>query len=229
MGALSLDAAIVALKYPNKEPTRMRVARLFMLAVIGGMVVPFVSAPAHAQSARGITVQVNDALQIEVWRNAELSGTYTVRADGAIGHPLYSQIKAAGLSTAELETRVRDFLTRFGANPQFVITHMIPVSIGGEVRQPDLYMVPAGSSLATVFGQAGGPTQQASLQKVQLLRGNTRLALDLTSASANSMNTVLASGDQILVPRSVSVLREYIAPTASVLAAIGVIVNIIVK
>jgi polysaccharide biosynthesis/export protein len=43
-----------------------------------------------------------DTLQISVWRNEAMSKTIPVRPDGMISLPLLNEVKAAGLTPAEL-------------------------------------------------------------------------------------------------------------------------------
>src|SRR5205085_2341857 len=76
-----------------------------------------------------------DIVRIAVWRNAELSGEFVIGPDGSITHPLYREVKAAGVPVAEVERRVAVFLARYGeANPAFTVTALIRIFVGGEVR-----------------------------------------------------------------------------------------------
>ena len=72
-------------------------------------------APAEAALKPG------DVVRITVWRNPELSGEFRIMADGAIGHPLYQAINVSGVSIPALTTRLREFLSTYGQNPQVVV------------------------------------------------------------------------------------------------------------
>ena len=65
----------------------------------------------------------DDVLDVFVWKDKQLSGRITVDSDGTVTLPLIGQVKAAGLTTKELQTdltaaekidRLRDFFARFG-------------------------------------------------------------------------------------------------------------------
>src|SRR5687768_11035040 len=47
-------------------------------------------------------IGIDDVLDIQVWKNADLSRTVPVRPDGFISLPLVNDIKAAGLTPTEL-------------------------------------------------------------------------------------------------------------------------------
>src|SRR5207249_9319138 len=127
------------------------------------------------------------------------------------------------------EQRVRSFLARFETNPQFVIMPMLRVVVGGEVRQPNVYTVPPGTSVAQAIAMAGGPTDRGRLDRVRLLRGKSSLLLDLTSPSEESARTQMRSGDEIAVQRRRSIFQDYVAPGASVVAAMAALASIIIQ
>lgn len=187
---------------------------------------------AHAQAApasAGAVVQPGDSLRITVFRRPEFSGQFAVAADGSITHPLYREINVAGLGQAEIESRMRTFLTRFGENPQFVVEPMLRVAVGGEVRNPRLYSLPAAVTVAEAVALAGGPTDRGDLVRTQLLRGSEVLTVDLTHPQAGVAASGIHSGDQILVARRPAPARELIAPIASVMAVIVGILNVVLK
>ncbi|HLE56049.1 MAG TPA: polysaccharide biosynthesis/export family protein, partial [Rhodothermia bacterium] len=78
-------------------------------------------AAAQAQSAGGPqALNPGDQIRIMVWRNPELSGDFTVAANGTVNHPLYREVQVTGISMSAVEDRLRTFLARYTTNPQFV-------------------------------------------------------------------------------------------------------------
>lgn len=178
----------------------------------------------------GVVLAPGDIVRIAVWRNTELSGEFTVAPDGSITHPLYREVKVAGIPLPEVERRIGAFLSRYGeANAAFAVTTLIRVFVGGEVRAPNVYTVPPGSTVAQALAAAGGPGERARLNEVQILRNSHRFTLDLTSADPRVMQAQVRSGDQLFVPRMHSVFAEYIVPASSLLAAAAAITSIIVQ
>lgn len=177
-----------------------------------------------------VVLTPGDIVRITVWRNAELSGEFTVAPDGSITHPLYREVKVAGVPLPEVERRIGAFLSHYGeANAAFAVTTLIRVFVGGEVRTPNVYTVPPGSTVAQALAAAGGPSERARLNEVQILRNVHRFALDLTSADPRVMQAQVRSGDQILVPRTHNVFQEYVVPASSLLAAAAAIASIVIQ
>ena len=175
-----------------------------------------------------VVLEPGDLVRIAVWRNAELSGEFVIGPDGSITHPLYREVKAAGVPVAEVERRVGAFLARYGeSNPAFTVTALIRVFVFGEVRTPNAYTVPPGSTIAQAIAAAGGPTERGRLDKVQILRNSHRLALDLTSSDARAIRALVHSGDQIYVPRARSVFSEIVVPASSLLAAAAAVAGLL--
>jgi protein involved in polysaccharide export with SLBB domain len=135
----------------------------------------------------------------------------------------------AGVPLSVVEERVRTFLARFSSTPAFVITPLIHVFVGGEVRQPNVYAVPPGTTIAQAVALAGGPTERGRLDRVRILRQPDPRLIDLLRPDAQTAQAEVRSGDQILVDRRRSFFQDYLAPASSVVAAAAAITSIIVQ
>lgn len=185
--------------------------------------------PAVAQSSAPIAPAMlapGDVVRIVVWRRPEFTGEYVVAPDSTITHPLLREVKVAGVPFGIVEERLRAFLTKFDANPAFVFSPLLHVFVGGEVRQPNLYTVPPGSTIAQVIAMAGGPTERGNLQKVTLTRHQQREEFDLIPADSPGATLEVRSGDQVVLDRRRSVFTDVIVPAASLVAAAAAIANI---
>lgn len=164
-----------------------------------------------------------------MWREAELSGDFGIASDGSIRHPLYQDVQITGIPLAIARERVRAFLSDFVTDPQFVITPLLTVAVGGEVNEPNRYSLPPEVTVAEAVAQAGGPTEDGRLDQVRLLRGGREWVLDLTQPDSAMANITIRSRDQLLVGRRRDILREYIAPVASVAGAAASILSAILR
>src|SRR5687767_3825792 len=127
--------------------------------------------PAAAQSpALTSALEPGDVVRITVWRKPELSGEFRIMVDGAIGHPLYQAVNVRGMGLPALTTRLREFLATYEQNPQVVIEPLLRVAVGGEVRLPNLYTLPVGTTIAQAVAQAGGASENGNLSRVRLIR-----------------------------------------------------------
>ena len=183
------------------------------------------AAPVAAQDAPlpapAPTLAPGDAVRITVWRKEELSGEVEVSADSTLAHPLYRGIRAVGIPFPELEARIRARLLDFETNPQFVVQPLLRVAVGGEVRQPNLYAVGPEVTVLQALALAGGLSDRGRIDRVQLVRGGVSQVLDLTRPETGSTLVTVRSGDQIFVQRRRDVFREYVAPVASIVAAVA--------
>ena len=173
-------------------------------------------------------LNAGDVVRITVWRKPEMSGEFVIAADGSVAHPLYREVRVTGLTMQAIETRLRTFLERFEANPQFVIEPLVRVAVGGEVRQPNLYSLRPETSITQAIALAGGPTELGRRDRVRLVRESREIVVDLRRPGAEWARTPVRSGDQILVERRRAIFRDYVAPTISVLGGLAAVVSVII-
>jgi len=166
-----------------------------------------------------------DALRIDVWRHPELSGEFVVAPDSALAHPLYQVVKVAGLPLPVLRQRLDTLLARYEQGVQFVVEPLFPVTVAGEVRQPNLYRLPQGTTFAQAVAKAGGPTELGRLDKVRVIRRDGAMVINLANGYSRYGTLPIASGDQVLVTRrsTFNLLRDVLYPAASLTAAVAAI------
>jgi protein involved in polysaccharide export with SLBB domain len=92
-----------------------------------------------------------------------------------------------------------------------------------------VYRLPPGTTIAEAVAQAGGPTQAAKLGSVRLVRAGQELRVDLRRPHTELAATSIRSGDQIVIDRRGSFVRDVLTPIASLTAAIVAVVNIAIK
>jgi protein involved in polysaccharide export with SLBB domain len=196
-----------------------------ILAVLCGLWMPL---PASAQTTVP-ELRPGDAVEIVVWRQPELSGEFAIAADSSILHPLYRQVKVVGVPFYEAEARVRTFLQRFEADPQFVMKPLLRVAVGGEVRQPSLYTFAPEVTLSQAVALAGGPTERGRLDRVRLVRDGRITVIDLTNPDEARARGSVRSGDQLLLERQTRVFRDYVVPIASVTGTLLTLAHLVLR
>ena len=145
-----------------------------------------------------------DELNLQVYRDKELTGKYLIDSRGYVQIPGLGIIAVAGMSPAQATERLREQMIRRGtANPELAVYPLIRVSVLGEVVKPGLYSVDPGTSLIQLVTLVGGPTSQADLTHATVIREGRRVAVDLRSALEGSATgrLVLYSNDVLVVPR----------------------------
>jgi protein involved in polysaccharide export with SLBB domain len=187
---------------------------------------------AHAQETEPAAVQglnPGDVIRIVVWRREEFSGEFPISASGTIVHPLYRELQVTGVPLATVEERLRAFLTRYETNPQFVIQPLLRVIVGGEVRTPNILSVPPGTTLTQAIALAGGISERGNIRDVRVYRGGSEVKIDLSQPETNAGLIQIRSGDQIIVARRRTPVREIVAPVTSTIAAAAAIISIFVR
>ena len=173
-----------------------------------------------------VVLQPGDMVKVTVWRNTEMSGDFVVGVNGALRHPLYQEVPIAGIPLHQVEERLTKFLTKYEQNPQLVVEPLFKVTVGGEVRLPNLYPLPRTTTISQAVAQAGGVTPDGRLNKIDLFRGGQRVEMDLTDPSGRWSNEPIQSGDQIIVTKKSNFMRNVFLPLVSVAGAVASIINV---
>jgi protein involved in polysaccharide export with SLBB domain len=216
---------------PNREnrPYEPPVKATRILAILALFTASPLAAQSGNQEAAAATLAPGDLLRITVWRHPEYSGDFLVAPDGSVTHPLYREVNVAGIPLQVVEERVRTFLARYETNPAFVLSPLLRVFVGGEVRQPSVYTVSPGTTVAEVIALAGGPTDRGRLDHVRLIRRQSEETLDLTRLDTRATTLEARSGDQLLVDRRRNFFLDILAPSSSVFAAAASVASIIIQ
>jgi protein involved in polysaccharide export with SLBB domain len=200
------------------------------LVLISTLLLALVSTRGAAQesplpTAAEPMLRPGDRIQVQVWRNLELTGTFLVAEDGTVQHPLYSQVQVADVPVTTARERLRTFLTRFEASPLFVFVPEFQVYVGGAVRDQNQHFFPA-ISIAQAITRAGGSTTPTPRYRVRLIRGGREWRVNLDAADAVTiLQQPIVSGDQILVEERPTFARRYLSPTLQVIQTVTSLVS----
>lgn len=123
-------------------------------------------------------IGIGDAVQINVWRNADLSVGVVVRPDGKISVPLAGDIKVDGVTTAELSKSIEERLSNFIRNPKVTVIVTNPTSaefihrvrVTGAVAAQRSIPYRKGITILDVVLEAGGLTAFANGNGAKLYR-----------------------------------------------------------
>jgi polysaccharide export outer membrane protein len=167
-----------------------------------------------------------DSVRIVVWRKPEFSGDFVVAPNGTVTHPLFRAVQVGGIPFATAEANIRRFLTRFEENPEFVMEPLIRVAISGEVGRPQVFAVRPETTIAEAVARAGGTTEDGVRNRIRVFRlepggQQQQLIVNLTDPTGSSGRIQVRSGDQIVVDRRRSFLREVLVPTLGVIGSIA--------
>ena len=168
------------------------------------------AAPAADTDSSRYVIGADDSLQITVWQEPSLSGTFPVRPDGMISLVLLGDIPAAGLTPMHLAHDITVKLKKFIQDP--VVSVVVAavnsqrIYLVGEVIKAGPIVLSPGMTPLQAIAQAGGLSPYTNGKHIYILRGpsgkqqkipfNYRLALK----GDNSQDVSLLPGDTIVVP-----------------------------
>lgn len=212
---------------PSTMPIYSNPQKNLLLACL---VIGFALGQSRAVFAQDGQLRPGDHLRITVLGDdKELSGDFEIAPDSTLRHPLYNQVKVAGIPVSMLKERMASFLRNYQKDPQLDVEPLYKVSVGGEVRTPNIYLLPPQTTIAEAVVRAGGQTDQGNAELVTVLRDGRKLLFKLGEASGSPQASTIQSGDQISVaPRRnalnrISGITPILGVTASVLSAIVIL------
>ncbi|MBB4611030.1 polysaccharide biosynthesis/export family protein [Sphingomonas sp. gentR] len=188
-----------------KRLAGLRPAMLAMLAssaVLSGCATapaPPLPASEYGQANQPYTLGVGDKLRVNVYREPELSGEFSVNGTGAITMPLVGEVPVKGMTRAQVEAELtRRLGSGFVRNPSVSVEvyDFRTFSILGEVQRPGNYPAREGTTLTAAIAVAGGYTYRANERRLLLRRANGQ---SYYSVDADA-NVEIRPGDTIQVP-----------------------------
>ncbi len=160
---------------------------------------------------------VGDQLQINVWKNPELSMVEPVRPDGKISLPLIGDIMAVGLTPEELAVNIENRLTTFikAPNVTVILTNLqghaflSRIRVTGSVAQNMSMSYYQGMTVLDAVLEAGSVDLYADANNTKLHRKIKKGAVsydirlkDIMEDGDMRTNIMLMPGDIITVPES---------------------------
>jgi polysaccharide export outer membrane protein len=129
--------------------------------------------PSSAPSAASYVLGPNDRVRLKVYGEPDISGEYEIDSTGNVSVPLAGHIKAAGLTTRQLERSIISALSKgIVRDPRVNVEIALyrPYYILGEVKKSGEYPYRLGLTVMDAVASAGGFTYRANENKVYLRR-----------------------------------------------------------
>lgn len=157
-----------------------------------------------------------DSLNIFVWRNPEVSGSFLVRPDGKITTSLVEDIPVSGLTPTQLAREIEKVLSTYIREPIVTVTvggfigpYSEQVRVIGEAASPSALNFREHMTLLDVMIEVGGLTEFAAGNDATLIRiengVQNQYTVRLTDLVRNgdiSANTDMLPGDILIIPEA---------------------------
>jgi polysaccharide export outer membrane protein len=166
------------------------------------------SAPAHVDAS--YVIGPDDVLQVTVWKEQTLSGTFPVRPDGMISMVLLGDVKAAGLTPEQLSANLTAQYKKYVQDP--LVTVLVQqvnsqrIFVVGEVGHVGPIPITPGMTPLQAIATAGGLTPYAHKTRIYILRGpqgkQEKIPFNYKAAlrGDNSQDIALQPNDTVVVP-----------------------------
>lgn len=175
-------------------------------------------APAKAEGASDwmYLLGPGDSVNVFVWGNPDISGTFPIRPDGRMTMNLVEDLQASGKTPTQLAREVEKVLARYIQDP--VVTVIVAGGVGpysqqirvlGEATRPQTLVYRENMSLVDVMISVGGLSDFAAGNRASILRVvdgkpqqfSVRLE-DLVRDGDISANVEMRPGDLLVIPES---------------------------
>jgi polysaccharide export outer membrane protein len=167
-------------------------------------VIPATTDPAYV-------IGPEDVLDINVWKEPDMTRVVPVRPDGKISLPLINDVQAAGSTPQQLATAVTDKLRKFLTEPQVTVIvtaiNSQRVFVVGEVLRAGAFPLIPGMTVLQALASAGGFTTFADVKKIHVMRlingKHSELPFnyrEVLKGDNPDQNIKLEPGDTVVVP-----------------------------
>ena len=152
-----------------------------------------------------------DVLQVNVWKEPEITSSVPVRSDGKISLALLNDVQAAGLTPMQLASVITERLKQFVSLPRVTVTVTAMNSrrayVMGQVTRQGAVLLGSNLTVLQALSAAGGPAQFANTKKIYILRTQggqqQRFAFNYEAVIKGKnpeQNINLKPGDTVVVP-----------------------------
>ncbi|WP_416307645.1 polysaccharide biosynthesis/export family protein [Neptunicella sp. SCSIO 80796] len=181
----------------------MKIRVAFILTCLLGILI-LLNPSAHAETFNMGQYRLGsgDVIKVTVYGQGDLSLETRLPDTGIINYPFLGDIKAVGMTAAQLENAIYlglkgDYLV----NPSISVSivEYRPFFIDGEIKKPGGYPYQPGLSVDKAAAVAGGYTQRAAKDNIKILREINGVQKELSPVKTS--DTVLP-GDIVRVQQS---------------------------
>jgi polysaccharide biosynthesis/export protein len=152
-----------------------------------------------------------DVLDINVWKEPDMTRVVPVRPDGKISLPLINDVQAAGSTPQQLASAVTGKLRKFLTEPQVTVIvtaiNSQRIFVVGEVLRAGAFPLIPGMTVLQALASAGGFTTFADVKKIHVMRlvngKHSELPFnyrEVLKGDNPDQNIKLEPGDTVVVP-----------------------------
>ena len=165
---------------------------------------------AHEVMADGYKIGPGDLIEINVWKNQDLTRQLVVLPDGTVRFPLIGQLNLQGQAAEELEQQVINKLKKFIPEPIVSVSvlqaNSMIIYVIGKVNHPGRFEILKNIDVLQALAVAGGLNPFAREKEIKIFRkkdANTIISnfnyKEVSQGEKLKQNIMLQRGDVIVV------------------------------
>ncbi len=203
----------------NRQWLMGSVAVMFALALFCSCT-PHVSPLTEAQAAAAAAATPDqdkyllgpeDAIEISVWKEPDLTKQLVVRPDGKITYPLIGEVQASGRTVKQLQDEILKRLEKFVTDAHVTVILLkaqnYKIYVTGKVNKPGEFVIGKPVNVMQAISMAGGLTPFASPGSIMVLRTVAGKEMvypfnykEVAKGQFLEQNRILLPGDVVVVP-----------------------------
>lgn len=152
-----------------------------------------------------------DAIEISVWKEPDLTKQLVVRPDGKITYPLIGEVQASGRTVKQLQEEILKRLEKYVTDAHVTVILLkaqnYKIYVTGKVNKPGDFMVGKPVNVMQAISMAGGLTPFASPGSIMVLRTTSGKEetypfnyKEVARGVMLEQNRTLLPGDVVVVP-----------------------------
>jgi polysaccharide export outer membrane protein len=152
-----------------------------------------------------------DALEISVWKEPDLTKQLVVRPDGKITYPLIGELQASGQTVKQLQDEILKRLEKFVTDAHVTVILLkaqnYKIYVTGKVNKPGDFVIGKPVNVMQAISMAGGLTPFASPGSIMVLRTVAGQEMvypfnykEVAKGQFLEQNRILLPGDVVVVP-----------------------------
>lgn len=179
-------------------------------ALLLAWVAPVAASEGDADQAAHYRIGVEDVLEINVWKNPDVSRQVWVRPDGRITVPLAGEMLVQGLTVQAVADGLAEKLKEFFTEPVVTVTlletNSYNVYLLGRVGTPGIMKLRSPKTVLQVLAMAGGFQEFANTGNIVVTRmvdgKPVRIPVDIPRIikRGDQQDFLLLPGDVVVVP-----------------------------
>ena len=152
-----------------------------------------------------------DAIEVSVWKEPDLTKQLVVRPDGKITYPLIGELQASGQTVKQLQDEILKRLEKFVTDAHVTVILLkaqnYKIYVTGKAMRPGEFVIGKPVNVMQAISMAGGLTPFASPGSIMVLRTVAGKEMvypfnykEVAKGQFLEQNRILLPGDVVVVP-----------------------------